>query len=80
MKHVLLLTAAAYLNGGAYVDAGTTVGIGEKTNEITEERAEEIVRMGRAELVEVEESEESEEGEGEGAEQPKPSGRRGARG
>lgn len=51
MKSHILLLAAAYLNGGAYVDAGVSVRVGAAKNEITEERAAEIVRMRRAEEV-----------------------------
>lgn len=61
----ILLLSAAYLNGGAYVDAGTDVTVGDGKNEITEARAEEIVVANRAEVMdEVVDDEDAGEGEG----------------
>lgn len=48
MKKILLLSAA-YLNGGAYVDAGTEVPVGPEKLEMTEERADMMVTAKLAE-------------------------------
>lgn len=65
MKHILLLSAA-YLNGGAYADAGETVAIGDGKQEITEDRAVDIENGMRGEITEVEDDVEEAEDEGDG--------------
>lgn len=64
MKKVILLLSAAYLNGGAYADAGATVPIGPGKHEITDERATDIEKGLRGEISDVEETVEDSEGDG----------------
>jgi topoisomerase IA-like protein len=47
----ILLLSAAYLNGGAYVDAGAEVPVGDGAGEMTEERAIDMVAAKLAEEV-----------------------------
>lgn len=65
-KMTILLLSAAYANGGAYVDAGNTVPIGDGAHEITHERAVDIENGMRGEISEVEDDAEVEEAEDEG--------------
>ena len=44
----IYLTQPAYANGGNYLEAGNTVGVGPAKNEITVERAEDLVAAERA--------------------------------
>lgn len=50
MKTILLLSAA-YLNGGAYIDAGKEVTVGDGNGEMTEDRAAGMVAARLAEEV-----------------------------
>jgi hypothetical protein len=44
----IVLYAAALLNGGNYIDAGATVEIGDGADQISADRAKELVDGGRA--------------------------------
>jgi len=63
MKKILLLSAA-YANGGAYVDAGNTLEIGDGKHQITNERAVDIESGLRGEISDVEETDEDGDGDG----------------
>ena len=58
MKKIILLLSAAYANGGAYVDAGETLEIGDGKHQITDERAVDIEKGLRGEISDVEETDE----------------------
>ena len=62
MKLIVLLSAA-YTNGNAFVDAGNTLEIGAEKHQITEERAEDIAKSGRGEIVEPEDAEDDDAGD-----------------
>lgn len=64
MKKIILLLSAAYANGGAYVDAGNTVDIGDGKHEITDERAVDIEKGLRGKISDVEDA--HDEGDGDG--------------
>lgn len=50
---VLLLLSAAYANGGAYVDAGETLVIGDGKSEITSDRAKDMEKSKLGTITEV---------------------------
>lgn len=62
MKIYILLLAVAYLNGGTLAEVGDVVAVGNDKNEITEERAAELVKAKRAEEVDVDEDGHVEDG------------------
>lgn len=65
MKRILLLSAA-YLNGGAYVDAGEAPVIGPEKHEITEERALALEKSKLGEIHEVDDENDGEASGGDG--------------
>lgn len=56
---LLLLLSAAYTNGSSFVDAGATLEIGADKHQITEERANDMAKAGRGEIVEPEDTDDN---------------------
>jgi hypothetical protein len=63
---VILLLSAAYANGGAYVDAGASLPIGDGKSEITADRAKDMEKSKLGTISEV-----ADEGDDDGKQPPR---------